>query len=723
MSPLRPVLALAALVLTVAPGLSPAQHGPPAVGREIPHHRATRQADLRAGRFPIKTASKDAQGFFDQGVAQLHAGDPYEAWRSFRQVALLDPECPMALWGQALASEADLGQAVLFAREAFKLREKAGPRGQQYIKAYARFFGALSEPKTEVIDAETGRRRAVAEPRTVAHYERLERDLDAIATDSKDVEAFAFRLRARAAGAHGAMTTEAHESMRARMHDDFALLRRILSMAADHPAQRYGVIVSGSYPRGRQLARDAWPCGPNVPGVGRMWQADARFQVRLGRFRDSVWAREAALRADHRQLARVGVHPYELDELEYNLEQLVRELRDLGRLREARSFATYLNELPRHPRTLGDDPARRPRLLLDTLALAEEWNEIVSLASGSLLMGGDRAIRAERAFAAGRACVMTGRLDAARKQFAVLTELTPAIPSAPGPRIGHLRDLIAHAEGDGAALARLARAGYSREHLAALCVESKDHTTAQSLVVTTMATTGPWLAARAWIEWSLGRGKPAEATFLRLRAVSTGLDLDAPLFRRLAPIARALKLPEDWRKTLRSGPPKINLDALGPARWSPKPSPPLRLPRGTGAQVDLKDLRGQPVLVVFFLGFGCVHCVEQLQDIQQHRRAFRDAGIKILAVGIDTVAEVKAARQAAEEADSPPMPFPILCDPGRAAFKEWGAFSDFTQEPLHGTYLIDRKGRLRWQDVSIEPFMATKFLLAEFQRLLATGKK
>ena len=38
--------------------------------------------------------------------------------------------------------------------------------------------------------------------------------------------------------------------------------------------------------------------------------------------------------------------------------------------------------------------------------------------------------------------------------------------------------------------------------------------------------------------------------------------------------------------------------------------------------------------------------------------------------------------------------------------------------PLHGTFLIDEQGLVRWQDVSYEPFTDTEFLLAESKRLL-----
>ena len=55
-------------------------------------------------------------------------------------------------------------------------------------------------------------------------------------------------------------------------------------------------------------------------------------------------------------------------------------------------------------------------------------------------------------------------------------------------------------------------------------------------------------------------------------------------------------------------------------------------------------------------------------------------------------------------------------------FKAFRAHDDFEQQPLHGTFLIDGDGRIRWQDISFQPFMETKFLLGEAQRLLNLPK-
>src|SRR4029079_4501711 len=51
----------------------------------------------------VTTSSADAQRYFDQGLCFLFAFNHDEAIRSFRQATELDPNCPLAWWGIALA--------------------------------------------------------------------------------------------------------------------------------------------------------------------------------------------------------------------------------------------------------------------------------------------------------------------------------------------------------------------------------------------------------------------------------------------------------------------------------------------------------------------------------------------------------------------------------------------------------------------------------------------
>ncbi len=87
------LLALAALTGAAANDHPPADNAKPATlvrGLGDVHH-------------PVSTRNKEAQQFFDQGLAFLYAFNHDEAARSFRRAAELDPELAMAYWGIALS--------------------------------------------------------------------------------------------------------------------------------------------------------------------------------------------------------------------------------------------------------------------------------------------------------------------------------------------------------------------------------------------------------------------------------------------------------------------------------------------------------------------------------------------------------------------------------------------------------------------------------------------
>ena len=63
---------------------------------EGPRQRAYLMGGTGHVHIAVTTRSADAQAFFDQGVGQLHGFWYFEAERSFRQVAAIDPDCAMA---------------------------------------------------------------------------------------------------------------------------------------------------------------------------------------------------------------------------------------------------------------------------------------------------------------------------------------------------------------------------------------------------------------------------------------------------------------------------------------------------------------------------------------------------------------------------------------------------------------------------------------------------
>jgi peroxiredoxin len=129
----------------------------------------------------------------------------------------------------------------------------------------------------------------------------------------------------------------------------------------------------------------------------------------------------------------------------------------------------------------------------------------------------------------------------------------------------------------------------------------------------------------------------------------------------------------------------------------------------------LAEFRGKPVLMVFFLGRGCLHCKQQLEAFAKKSHQISDAGLTVIAVSSDTPEGVKKSL-----ADYKPEPFPflMLADPKLEVFQSYRTYDDFEQIALHGTFFIDPQGLVRWHDISFEPFMDVRFVLDESKRLL-----
>jgi peroxiredoxin len=229
----------------------------------------------------------------------------------------------------------------------------------------------------------------------------------------------------------------------------------------------------------------------------------------------------------------------------------------------------------------------------------------------------------------------------------------------------------------------------------------------------------PALALAAYVSWESGDTNAASTAFRQLRAISASFDLSTPIFARLAPIAESLGLPKDWRLPATERPDigkRPPLDSLGPFRWQPYTAPAWTLSDAQHRPNSLADYRGRPVLVVFYLGYGCAHCLEQLNLLAPAAGQFKAQGISIVAVSTATEEGLHATAQRATQEGG--FPFPILSDHSLQTFKDYHAYDDFEQMPLHGTFLVDGAGKVRWQDISYEPFADVQFLVAESRRLL-----
>ena len=185
-----------------------------------------------AVKFPISTKKPEAQQFFTQGVGQLHGFWYYEAERSFRQVAALDPDCAMAYWGMAMSNVNTEKRAKAFTEKAVKLKDKANAREKQWI-------GML-----ETLYKDDKRDKKQRSLDCIRDLENLVQD------DPKDIEAKAFLV-----WRIWFSRTEAPISSNQAVD---ALLDQIFAASPNHPAHHYRIHLwdqTEPSPRARNAAR------------------------------------------------------------------------------------------------------------------------------------------------------------------------------------------------------------------------------------------------------------------------------------------------------------------------------------------------------------------------------------------------------------------------------------------------------------------------------------
>jgi peroxiredoxin len=144
------------------------------------------------------------------------------------------------------------------------------------------------------------------------------------------------------------------------------------------------------------------------------------------------------------------------------------------------------------------------------------------------------------------------------------------------------------------------------------------------------------------------------------------------------------------------------------------PAPAWSLPDASGKAVSLSQYKGRPVVVIFYEGAGCLRCAKQLASFAAKAKEFADSGTAIVAISTDSPEDLKQA--VADYKDEGSIPFPLLSDAKLDVFKAYHCI-DFSNKPLHGTFLIDAQGRVRWLQISEQPFNDPATVLNEAKQL------
>ncbi|MGY8770472.1 MAG: redoxin domain-containing protein [Pirellulales bacterium] len=712
------------------------------VFNEGPRQKAYLMGGTGDVHFEITTKSEEAQKFFNQAIGQLHGFWYLEAERSFRHAAFIDPDCAMMYWGAAFANLKNVDRAKGFIKEAVNRTPKASPREVLYIEALDKYINTPKDKKKERDEAYTKSMEAL-----ILKY-------------PDDLEAKAF-LTLHLYNSRSAATSYFAVN---------ALMEAILAENPMHPVHHFRIHL-WDYKDPAFAVPSASMCGQSAPNIAHMWHMPGHIFSRLKQYDDAAWQQEASARVDHSNIMKDRLMPDEIHNFAHNNEWFIRNLIFIGRVHDAVDLAKNMTELPRHPRynTLAKRGSARygRQRLIQVLQDYRLWDQVLALKDTPYLAptqvdaeqvnrlrllgmasfetkdsaeGKKYLAELETRLSSAQAAqdkLGTDAFAVARKAKKNQKDTEKAVATAKkklAPKIKAITEAVNTVKGYEAlsrndfdeAFAVLKKAGSVDKML----MMELDWLTGESEKVEKeyrefVGKHGNEVLPQARLVhllWKVDRRDDAIKEFHVFAKIAAQVDLDVPVFADLAPIAKAAGVEGDWRVEKKlsidlSTRPELN--SLGPFRWQPSKAPSWDLINEKGENVSSEKWKGKPHVLIFYLGYSCLHCAEQLQAFAPKVQEFNDIGLDVVAISTDDEAGLLKSIQAYTKEK---MPIQLVSDGPLEVFKRFRVFDDFEKQPLHGTFVIDADGSVLWQDIGYEPFMDPDFVIEEAVRLMDQRK-
>ena len=459
-----------------------------------------------------------------------------------------------------------------------------------------------------------------------------------------------------------ALVTWQNETIGSRQVVDL-VLDSVLQVAPMHPGAHHYRIHLWDSVKPIRAEKSAALYTRTAPGIAHAWHMPGHTYTGLKRYADAAYQQEGSARVDHASMMRDRVMPFEIHNYAHNNQWLCTSLSHIGRARDAIAVARNLVEQPRDPnkngKNDGGSPQRSGRLRwAEVLTRYELWDDLIAETASGALDWSDLAVeRKEKAYTLGLAYAAKGDQAKLAEQVAALKALaaeeaksTPKSAStfdapknpwdlvhpATQAALAELEGVQALARGEvGPTFERFAKATAMRpEALARAHLAARNFGFAESIAreaVKKQPNQLPPLAALVEILHAVGRDKPAREAYRKLGPLARNADPDLPVFRRLAPIVAGWTSESD-RERKPPGPEsatddatvhRIDLTTLGPLTWSPWPAEPFARPDTDGKTWSLAEHKGRNVVVLFFLGGKCAHCMQQLQVFGKEIEALR----------------------------------------------------------------------------------------------------
>lgn len=252
---------------------------------------------------PVRTKSREAQEFFDQGLVLAFGFNHDEAARAFREAARLDPDMAMAYWGEAFVLGPNINapmnpdhnkQAYEAIQKAVSLRENAMPANQALIDALAKRYVENPPEDRKPLDIEYANAMREA-------ARKFPNDLDILtlyAEAMMDTTPWDY--------------WEANGDPKPITKQILSTLESVLARNPNHPQALHLYIhaVEKVHPEKAELVADRLV--NLVPGAGHLVHMPGHIFIRLGRYDETIKVNLDAMAADRAyitQCRQQGLYP------------------------------------------------------------------------------------------------------------------------------------------------------------------------------------------------------------------------------------------------------------------------------------------------------------------------------------------------------------------------------------------------------------------------------
>ncbi len=671
--------------------------------------------------FPITCKSPEAQKWFDQGNALLHSFWFEEAERSFRWCLKLEPDNAMAYWSLARCGftwftigvpnydDKQYDRYKSFLNEAVRRKNTVTERERLYIEAWEKAYAPQEKNRARTM--------CNALQQIVIRF-------------PDDVEAKSL-LALFNIGQGSAFANE-------------LLIQQALAKNPMHPGAHHASIHNWDGVSADQAIKSCELYGKSAPDVGHAMHMPGHIYSKIGMWHEAAIAMDSATRTELRYMNDRLALPFETWNYPHNRNYLCYIQEQLGMAQASLQGSADMLAAPRdpeyNPEEMGAIAGQGLEARVRALIKFERWDQI--LAPKAIEWNDkDDFGKLGRAFDEALAFNGVGKTFEARERVNSLRALAEKIKgkeTTPTPMdlVADIADGIVSL-GEGHALEG------QRKLLNAADLEQKmrdrgdypndppgapwpvmrllgDHyrksgdnklaINCYEQALKNEPNDGFSLSGLALAHFANGNREQATLYAGRLSYVWSQADPNLKWLEDVRKLGLDAKPVAQTPRTERTYLPR-DLDLIGPMNWQPFQAPNLQVVDRSGKKVGLQDFKGKNVVLVFFLGEACVHCVGQLKSLNDRRSEFDDQNTVLLAVCSASPEKLKKSKALDQSS------IKFLSDNAHENARRFSSYDDFEDMELHSTILIDKSGRVRWKRSGGTPFTNIDFLLNELKRI------